>query len=482
MLRYKSLPHEESNKHIHCPSHLKLTPDIPYQYTNSNVHHQHHLSTYHNDKSLNKRRMFYKVNPYSQLCIPGNIYNGIKLSEKPFTVHNSLPVLTHLSTFSKHKQNQQSHHHKCTCVLPQLHHHHHNNNNKHSVLYIPRQVIPTSTTTKRSTEEWWRLAKHFIHIYTFMIFLLKYTKHSLHRKVLLKTKHKYLPSSYPPLHKWLFHIFEEFWLRINDYKNYDISLTPPSIHIQRNSKIMISLLTTFKSCLQVKLNSLSNIPQDIQFILFEIIHDNSYQLKQYVNIYLARRLNFSVYGALKQLNEQQQAMLLCFVLICGFVIKDVLIHQKIIFHKKRYTFSYLDSNCINIGSVMYYLIKEMFDTKVKVNSDTMSLINYYRTNYLWHKQIENNITGCGSVETIITIDNEDDNESKLLQRKALNDFWESNEEYIHEYKSFIFEWSSAFVKMLQQKYNNNEHSNILAQFIRRPNDKRIKIQQIKTAI
>ena len=478
MLLYKSLPQEELTKHIHYPHHIKLSPDIPYQHTNNN--HRYNLSTYHNDnnKTLNKRRMFYKVNPYAQLCVPGKIYNGIKLSEKPFNVYNSLPVLTQLS---KHNYD---HHNKCTCVLPQLHHHHkHHHNNKHKTIYIPRQVIPTSTVSKRSTDEWWKLAKHFIHIYTFMIFLLKYTKHSLYRKLLLKNKQKYLPSNYPPLHKWLFHIFEEFWCKINEYKNYDISLTSSSLNIQRNTKIMLSLLNTFKTCLQVKLNTLSTIPKDIQLMLYDIIKDNSYQLKQYVNLYIARRLEFTVYGTLKHLNEHQHAMLMCYVFICGFVIKDVLIHHKIIFHKKRYTFSYLQSNCLQIGSVMYYIIKELFDTKVNVNCDNISLINYYRTNYLWHKQIENNIIGCGSVDNISKIDNEDDNENILLQRKTLNEFWNSNNEYINEYKVFIFEWSCTFVKMLQQKYNNNNnHQHGLTQFINRPLDKRIKIQQLKTTI
>lgn len=192
-----------------------------------------------------------------------------------------------------------------------------------------------------------------------------------------------------------------------------------------------------------------------------------------MTVYMARRLQFSVYGSTINLNSDQISFLLAFVIIGGYVIQDVLVKKKVVCEEwKRY--KYLEGNMKVIGSIMYYMMKEEFERRIERRDDMVSMINYYRTYHILSKKVESLIGKDGILkEGYDEVEDSDVYENELVEKKEVLKFWEMNGEFVKDYGKFIYDWGCKLGEVIRRTYLKKEkggegYGDGFAQRIRRP--------------
>ena len=148
-------------------------------------------------------------------------------------------------------------------------------------------------------------------------------------------------------------------------------------------------------------------------------------------------------------------MILSYLLINGVSVQQILLHIRDVF--TEYSDCYgIDRVVKNIGSVLHYLVRDIFKTKQKKINDILALYNYYRNYHLYNEQIEQLKDKINKRINIEENENEDEYSASLLSYREVNDFFNENSKYIDEFKEGIYNWSIELVK----KIKNNENKSI----------------------
>ena len=133
-------------------------------------------------------------------------------------------------------------------------------------------------------------------------------------------------------------------------------------------------------------SNLEEIPENVQSVLNEYIRNVCYFPKKYLSKFQINRLDFNFYGGTKNLTICQYALMLSFLIINGVCVQQILLQMRDVFDE----FSECDNiegAIKNIGSILHYLVKDIFKEKQKKINDLIALFNYYRNYHLYNEQI-----------------------------------------------------------------------------------------------
>lgn len=471
MLVYKSFPNHQTQTQIEYPQ-------IPQNYNNQ----LQYCYSYGNNERLNNQimnsnsittarnnmRIMYCLNQnYIKALNSTRIVNGIPLKDESNNYKAYFPDLLRAFDYIRYYNNYKPPA-KLNIVLPPI-----NTQNESSYVIKHKNINTNSsdissvtrlsnTPQYKTKSKWWKLLQHFIHIYTFFSFIKKYKRQSTIRKHILHYKRKFLPHNSTSTRTWLLSLLKEFFETITEYSNnHNLSFVTENINSstkQQNSQLILSTIKTFMECLISRTSQLSLIPENIQDILYEIIKTNSFHLKQYMTLYMARRLYFSVYGSVINLNTDQISFLLSYVIIGGYIVQDTLINRRVdINSNNTKEGKFLKENMIVIGSILYYMMKEEFEKKVVKKDDTISMINYYRSYHISNKKVKELIGEDGMCkERLNNGEDKDEYEKGLVKKEDVLEFWEMNEEFVKDYKKFIYDWGCKLGDIVKKMYLKKE--------------------------
>ena len=134
-------------------------------------------------------------------------------------------------------------------------------------------------------------------------------------------------------------------------------------------------------------SKLSDIPTKVQKILYEFIKNRAYFPKKYLSTYQINRIDFEFYGGGRLITVPQGAMIISYLLICGIIVQQVLLHMKDVFIEFT-KFPYIDISGKYIGSIMHYLTRDTFMYDPGLIQDILALFNFYRNYHVYNEQIE----------------------------------------------------------------------------------------------
>ena len=202
-------------------------------------------------------------------------------------------------------------------------------------------------------------------------------------------------------------------------------------------------------------SDLEEIPPDVQSTLFEYIKNACYFPKKYLSKFQIHRLDFNFYGSTKNITICQCAMILAYLIINGVCVQQILLHLRDVFSE----FSECDdieSAIRNIGSILHYLVRDIFKKKQKKINDILALFNYYRNYHLYNEQIEKLKDKINTKINIEENDKDDEYIGLLLPYKEVKEFFDENIKSIEEFKDDIFNWSIELAKNIKNKFTEND--------------------------
>ena len=303
-----------------------------------------------------------------------------------------------------------------------------------------------------SKEDWMKLFKQFVYLYIFWSSAKKYSnKNSRKRKsqILFRTKH--IVNDISILKDWVIYIEESFFNEFRYYKqfNYELNIQSQGEKKQIIKKQVLNIIKIFIENLE---SSLDDLPLEVQTVLKEYIKQKSYFPKKYLSKFQINRIDFNFYGATKNLTTCQGAMILSYLIINGVSVQQILLHIRDVFTEYS-DFYEIDRAAKNIGSILHYLVRDIFKKKQKKINDILALFNYYRNYHLYNEQIEQLKDKINKKISIEENENEDEYNASLLSYREVKDFFKENNKYIDEFKEGIYNWSIELVKKI--KINEN---------------------------
>ena len=306
-----------------------------------------------------------------------------------------------------------------------------------------------------SKEDWMKLFKQFVYLYIFWGSAKKYSiKNSRKRKSAILSRTKHIVNDITILKDWIINIEESFFNELRYYEqfNYKLNIQSQGEKKQIIKKQVLNIIKIFIENLE---SSLDDLPLEVKTVLEEYIKQKSYFPKKYLSKFQINRIDFNFYGGTKNLTTCQSAMILSYLLINGVSVQQILLHIRDVF--TEYSDCYgIDRVVKNIGSVLHYLVRDIFKTKQKKINDILALYNYYRNYHLYNEQIEQLKDKINKRINIEENENEDEYSASLLSYREVNDFFNENSKYIDEFKEGIYNWSIELVK----KIKNNENKSI----------------------
>ena len=311
---------------------------------------------------------------------------------------------------------------------------------------------------RRSLKEWNQLIKSFVNISSFWKSSSKYSSYcSQNRENSILIRTKQILREIGVLKDWIISIEEKFFNKFRDHDKFSIDLK--YLNLKGNNKKIntkiLKIIKLFVNNLNDKYIKIDDIPENIHKILYEFIKSGAYYPRKYLSKFQIYRLDFNFYGAIKNITCEQRAMILAYLIINGVTVQQILLHINEIF--LEYKNSPDVQKCArNIGSILHYLIKRIFKSKVKVLNDVLALFNYYRNYHLLNEQIENfkrklNDNKINFHFIVNENDNEDEYSSSLIPRKEIQNFFENNREELKEIEEIIFKWFMKLAKFLSKK-------------------------------
>ena len=303
-----------------------------------------------------------------------------------------------------------------------------------------------------SKEDWMKLFKQFVYLYIFWSSAKKYSnKNSRKRKsqILFRTKH--IVNDISILKDWVIYIEESFFNEFRYYKqfNYELNIQSQGEKKQIIKKQVLNIIKIFIENLE---SSLDDLPLEVQTVLKEYIKQESYFPKKYLSKFQINRIDFNFYGGTKNLTTCQGAMILSYLIINGVSVQQILLHIRDVFTEYS-DFYEIDRAAKNIGSILHYLVRDIFKKKQKKINDILALFNYYRNYHLYNEQIEQLKDKINKKINIEENENEDEYNASLLSYREVKDFFKENNKYIDEFKEGIYNWSIELVKKI--KINEN---------------------------
>ena len=309
---------------------------------------------------------------------------------------------------------------------------------------------------QKTKRDWLGLFKQFINIYVFWSSAKKYSAiNSQIRKNEIYIRTKHIVNDIAILKDWIISIEESFFSEFKNYEKFNSKLNSNLKGEKKQilKKNILNIINIFINNLE---SSLEEVPENVQSVLFEFIKKVCYFPKKYLSRFQINRIDFNFYGGTKNLNSCQSAMILSYLIIIGVFIQQILLHIKDIFVEY--------SNCDdmggavkNIGSILHYIVRDIFKQKQKRINDILALFNYYRSYHLYNKEIEKLKNKINSKINIEENDNDDEFIGLLLSYNEVKNFFEENSKYIEKFKDKIFNWSLALAKNLKTKFNKKEY-------------------------
>ncbi len=304
--------------------------------------------------------------------------------------------------------------------------------------------------------KWWVLLRDFVFLYKFILTSKKYVRYALKRNRYIKDRYHAIKNDIEILKEWIIDIEKPFidifqkYERVNiRFRNHD-----SEIKINKKSEQLYKLIKIFMENLIGNTKKLSDIPQEIQNILYEYIREKGYYARKYLTSFQYNRLDFDFYGRTRYMNDKRGGLILAFLIISGITVQQILLHLHELFPKYNNN-PYIISNCKYIGSLLHFLTRDTFKNNPQIQNDGLSLINYYRNYHINDNEVKNQKNIYPNYKIF---KDKDQFAQFLVSESKITPVWEINPSFVETYKKFIFEWAVNLSKILRIKYVNYEYS------------------------
>ena len=299
-----------------------------------------------------------------------------------------------------------------------------------------------------SKEEWLNLFKQFANLYVFWSSIRKYSiKNSQIRKNAILSRTNHIVKDIAILKDWIISIEEPFFNEFANYEKFNYKL-----NLKDEKKQILNMVKMFIENLK---SSLDDLPDKVQSVLIEYIQQKCYFPRKYLSKFQIYRIDFNFYGGTKNLTICQSAMILSFLIINGVSVQQILLHLRQVF--TEYSDCYeVDGAVRTIGSILHYLVRDIFKKKQKKINDILAIFNYYRNYHLYNAQIEQLKDKINEKINIEENENEDEYSGSLLSYREVEDFFNQNGKYINEFKEDIYNWSIELSQKIKNKFYEND--------------------------
>ena len=327
-----------------------------------------------------------------------------------------------------------------------------------------------------SKRNWWRLLKDFINVFIFFSTGRKYsTLYAKERNILLESRTKNLVQEIALIKDWLISIEEPFWSEFRVFEELDLSFSNKDSQnkIKSQSLKIIVIIKKFMENLISKTTKLTDIPDRIQEIIYEYIRERGFFPKQYLTTFQVNRIDFEFFGGTRNINSTRAGMLLAYLIICGVLVQQILLHMREVFKEFKKN-KKVETSAKYVGSIIHYLTRDTFISSPKVVKSCLGLFNYYRNYHIYNEQIEKQEDSFRGMLTWEGNENEDEYAEYLVPEENITQFWHLNPAFVETYSKFIFSWAKKLAKIIKLKYSRNDRNLLPRRRLTRPVNKTIK--------
>ena len=327
-----------------------------------------------------------------------------------------------------------------------------------------------------SKRNWWRLIKEFITLYIFLSTGRKYSTHyAKERAKLIESRTKNIIHEITLIKDWLISIEEPFWNEFRVFEDLDLSFNNKDSQnkIKKQSLKIIVMIKKFMENIIAKTTKLVDIPDKIQEIIYEFIKERAFFPKGYLTTFQTNRMDFEFYGSTRNVTPPRAGMILAFLLICGVLVQQVLLHMRDTF-KEFKKFPNVDVSGKYVGSIIHYLTRDTFISSPKVVTNCIGLFNYYRNYHIYNEQIEKQEDSFKGMLTFDGTENEDEYAEFLVPEEQISSFWNLNPAFVETFRKFIYSWSIKLAKIIRLKYSKNDRNLLPRKRLAKPKNKTIK--------
>ena len=346
---------------------------------------------------------------------------------------------------------------------------------------VPPNVKKPLRPRRKLDRDWWKLCKNFVNLYVFWGTALKYSKNfKKMRENSIEDRTKALVQEISILKDWLIAIEEPFWneFKIFDDLNVAFKNSDAKNKIKKQSQKIIAIIKKFIENLISRSSKLSEIPNEVQKILYEFIKERAYFPKKYLSTYQINRLDFEFYGGTRKITVPQAGMIIAYLVICGICVQQILLHMKEVFEEFA-KFPYIDISAKYIGSIMHYLTRDTFMYEPGLVRNIYALFNYYRNYHLYNEEIEKKRDVLNGNLMMTDNDNEDEFAEFLINENDISEFWNINPQFVENYKAFISGWSLKIAKAIKLKFEQIDPNPLPRERLERPPNKTMILPEEK---
>ena len=327
-----------------------------------------------------------------------------------------------------------------------------------------------------SKRNWWRLLKDFINVFIFFSTGRKYsTLYAKERNLLIESRTKNLGQEIGLIKDWLISIEEPFWNEFRVFEDLDLSFSNKDSQnkIKSQSLKIIVIIKKFMENLISKTTKLTDIPDRIQEIIYEYIRERGFFPKQYLTTFQTNRIDFEFFGGTRNINSTRAGMILAYLIICGVLVQQILLHIKDVFKEFKKNKN-VENSAKYIGSIIHYLTRDTFISSPQVVKSCLGLFNYYRNYHIYSAQIEKQEDSFRGMLTLEGTENDDEYAEFLVPEENITQFWNMNPAFVETYCKFIFSWAKKLAKIIKLKYSRNDRNLLPRKRLARPPNKTIK--------
>ena len=398
-----------------------------------------------------------KISDKSSIIVPSPNEIHAPSQKRTSIINTNAPIMNKMSTMSLNKISPEIEETSSTPDqnIPVV--------KKDSVINIENNIIKKNFSLKeqidvpeikvisppKPTFDWWKVTRSFVNMYKFFSIEEKLGKNSLVRDEAITKITNSLFEHINTIASWLVTIEDSFISDMKAYNSLNINFTDKTNKnsFKKCSENITSILTKFETNLLNKTSKPSDVPEKIQDILQKFIKENTYLPKKYLSTFEINRLDFNFFGQINNINQNQAAMILVYLIVSRAMIQKILLlpTQSLPQYKNSKN---IQQSCFMLGSILHYLVRGAFSKFTPLVKKFLPLVNYYR-NYSEMKnniedQIENN------PDDFI---NEDIDEIcfNLIAENDLNQFWKENASWADSFKQKIFDWGLSLVKIISSK-------------------------------
>ena len=324
-----------------------------------------------------------------------------------------------------------------------------------------------------SKRNWWRLFKDFINLYIFFSTGRKYsTLYAKERTNLIEERTKSIIHELTLIKDWLIAIEEPFWNEFRVFEDLDLSFSnkDPQNKIKKQSLKIIVMIKKFMENIIAKTTKLAEIPDKIQEIIYEYIKERAFFPKNYLTTFQTNRMDFEFYGSSRNVSPSRSGMILAYLLICGVLVQQILLHMRDVF-KEFKKFPNVDVSGKYVGSIIHYLTRDTFISSPKPVTNCIGLFNYYRNYHIFNEQIEKQEDSFKGMLTLEGTENEDEYAEFLIPEEKISQFWNLNSAFVETFRKFIYSWSIKLAKVIKLKFSKNDRNLLPRKRLAKPKNK-----------